>query len=817
MKRLLYFISGLYLLGGMTACEERIENVPAGDKNRIVDVSLSVDFAPETDAYTLGTPTKANRVSKQGVFTAHLVPDMPTKAAGGSVPDALYNLEIRQYDEAGNYVSSSGAVFSGSKTIGQKITVPLSVKDNCQLVLVAWGDGNNSPRLDTNNLSDVRKLTVTSSCLTASPSEAEINQMPYVLHVKNVKVVEDSSNSGKGIIQSIPGEDTDVRLRLKRLAAKLTINQPEYNVTINNETYKLQEIQLQGIPTNFTILPDPDENGYYPSLLDQFKTIVLSSDDLNSDYSCWVPANVRGTNPAASSDEYRTKANAPDGSSFIQFVAVNQKDVKKKLNYRVYLGGNSSTDFNIRENTDYTFTVRFEHSDLPVNDGRVTIVDPIPASDNNNNFVETANCFMIAPGGAFCFNPYKFYIDGKRVENTLLQSADWCNVTSGTINTPIRSVKVLWQTKENGDVGEPVLGVANSSTDHTNIVDLTDGTDLENARIFCRVAPNTTGGSGMIAAYSGENGKGDILWSWHIWVTEYNPDPTGDKTVLAPAKRKLKFTYNESQQLPMMDRNLGAMAGFTLSDPPKSLLDRSKANGYHYQWGRKDPFTSSYSAISVISISGLSGDTPPKNMLNRYGPDGITYQKLLYNTTAVALRTAYENPTVYNVSGTSWCSNSESETATFWNNPNNTDGLKTENDPCPAGWRVASYLNFYALFQTSPTDIPSKTYPYWNPNASNTETAEMDGGLFLYYDTNGSPGEANYFRMPGYRLNDDVFRWIGNGGIIWTREFGGFTNYAFYIRFAKDDNTGKSKGFSICQSWVIQDGHTIRCIQERAN
>lgn len=510
MKRLLYFISGLCLLGGMTACEERIENVPAGSKDQIVDVSLSVDFAPETDAYTLETPTKANRVSKQGAFTAHLVPDMPTKAVGGSVPDALYNLEIRQYDEAGNYVSNSGAIFSGSQTIGQKITVPLSVKDNCQLVLVAWGS-EISTRLNTNNLSAVRKLTVTSSCLTASPSEAEINQMPYVLHVKNVKVVEDSSNSGKGIIQSIPGEDTDVRLRLKRLAAKLTIKKPTYNVTINNETYKLQEIQLQGIPTNFTILPDPDENGYYPSLFDPFKTIILNSEDWTSDYSCWIPANVRGTNPAAASDEYRTKANAPDGSSFIQFVAVNQNDVKKKLNYRVYMGGNSSTDFNIRENTDYTFTVKFEHTDLPVNDGRVTIVDPIPASENNNNFVETANCFMIAPGGAFCFNPYKYYIDGKRVENTLLQSADWCNVTSGTINTPIRSVKVLWQTKENGDVGEPVLGVANSSTDHTNILDLTDGTDLEKARIFCRVAPNTAGGSGVIAAYSDVNGTGDIF------------------------------------------------------------------------------------------------------------------------------------------------------------------------------------------------------------------------------------------------------------------------------------------------------------------
>ena len=70
----------------------------------------------------------------------------------------------------------------------------------------------------------------------------------------------------------------------------------------------------------------------------------------------------------------------------------------------------------------------------------------------------------------------------------------------------------------------------------------------------------------MIAAY-GADGK--ILWSWHVWVTDYQPDATGDATVLEPEnKRKLKFTFQVSQpQLPMMDRNLGAMAGYTKVPP----------------------------------------------------------------------------------------------------------------------------------------------------------------------------------------------------------------------------------------------------------
>ena len=88
-------------------------------------------------------------------------------------------------------------------------------------------------------------------------------------------------------------------------------------------------------------------------------------------------------------------------------------------------------------------------------------------------------------------------------------------------------MKLLWQTKEDGDIGEPVMGIVNSAEDHTNIVDIkrTDGTtvgqnpvtDKGQCRIYCRVAPGTTGGSGVIAAYDSSD---KILWSWHVWVTD---------------------------------------------------------------------------------------------------------------------------------------------------------------------------------------------------------------------------------------------------------------------------------------------------------
>ena len=115
------------------------------------------------------------------------------------------------------------------------------------------------------------------------------------------------------------------------------------------------------------------------------------------------------------------------------------------------------TDFNLYGNTNYSYTISFKHQGLPVDDRRVTIIDPILASQSNSNLVPTANCFMIAPGGAFCFDPFKYQINGNDNNvNTTLKG--WAGDEGG-----IASVKVIWQTKENGDLGDPVLGIVNSN------------------------------------------------------------------------------------------------------------------------------------------------------------------------------------------------------------------------------------------------------------------------------------------------------------------------------------------------------------------
>ncbi|WP_293672688.1 DUF4906 domain-containing protein [uncultured Parabacteroides sp.] len=795
----------------MSGCEDRFDSRrgnPVGE-GEPVEVTLRIGLADGEDGYSLSASpsTKADMSGEGAAFGLDLVPSARTKTGTVNMqPDSLYNLEIRQYDSDGVYKGGSGTVADRTE-LGAPVTATFQTLEHCQLVLVAWGKGN-TKRLGTGTLSAAQDVTLDASIIKDLKPEvqADMKKMPYVLHLKDVNVTSD------GRIYSAEGEAINVRLLLKRLATRLTVNWI-YSVT----GYSLQQILIHSIPTDYKVVAAPDKTDRtYPSLLDQFRTIQVPADQIASgSYSCWIPANVRGSNPNATSQAYRIKSNAPTGSSYIRFISVmnGEGNENKKLDYRLYLGGKETTDFNLYGNTDYSYTAKFTHTQLPVNDLRVTIVDPVSASVDNHNFVNTANCFMVAPGGAFNFNPYKYTINGEVGENSTLQG--WCN----NDNVKIQSVKVLWQTLENGDVGDPVLGTVNSSTDHTNIVDLTIGNSFADTRIYCRVAPNTTGGSGLIAAYDGLNGTGNILWSWHIWVTDYNPEVTGSETVLTPVnKRKLKFTYNTSGQPPMMDRNLGAIAGFTLADPPKNPLDMSKANGFHYQWGRKDPFPSSYSATPVSVIKGLTSKTnPPKGMLNRYGPDGITYVPLVSVGSKSTVRNACQHPTnFYLQSNTAvyWCSENTAM-PTLWNNPNNDNGVKTVFDPCPAGWRVISYKHLTSFFTTGFNN--NGEINTGNENIAASVSSKEAGGGYFYYAAQGS-GEATYVRATGYWRYTDEFHFIGEKAIFWTRDFTSTSssNYAFCLNF-NDATQGNPYGAYIHKAWYPQDAHTTRCIQERAD
>ncbi len=209
----------------------------------------------------------------------------------------------------------------------------------------------------------------------------------------------------------------------------------------------------------------------------------------------------------------------------------------------------------------------------------------------------------------------------------------------------IASVEVLWETRNTANnikAGSVVTSVELKGTD-----------------VHFQLPPEVKPGNALIAV---KDALGTILWSWHIWVVDFDPAET-QQTLFSGAI--------------IMDRNLGA-TGIV----PGSL----DSFGFYYQWGRKDPFV----------IPGYMTTAPA---------DAISYQYVDWSNNTIEF--AVKNPTVvYNDAS--------------WNDEQLWNSSKTKYDPCPAGWRVpdkAAWTSLYradnaqeGYFQLSPTSAAPTVY-----------------------------------------------------------------------------------------------------------
>ena len=663
-KKIMGLMAGLILLIGITACENELGFSSPQQEEKQVAVSLSVGFADEEDGYTPSGTTRSNGMAQDGAFSAEPVPMVHTRADAGMKPDKLYELRIMQYDSNGILKKSQS--FSGATDLNKKLTLSLTALDDCQLVIVACGKDNGSLNFG-NSISELQKLTLDKSYFDAIPTDGStsasginINKMPYLLHLPHVKV----TNEG---IQSVEGA-YDARLLLKRLATKMTV---VWNNNLTDKTYAVKEVRLCQIPAAFRLFPAATQTEWgmtYPSAIVEFIDYFRLTDpgDLAAgSKTLWIPANARGTSAAASSSYYRTKENAPDAASYTE-VVVDNSTKNERLYYRAYLGGDASTDFNLLENTDYTWTLNINSTDYR-GDGRIQLLDQTPVI--STNIVPTSNCLMMLPGTNICFNPYK-HEAGTNGWNTYL--TDGATLSA---DKAIDHVRVLWQTKDTGTSGDLVLGYVVDEDNHSNLVNATDVGDLNKALVHVEV-PVTKGGNALITAYNSSN---KIIWSWHIWISEYVPvginvsnviDDTSRKAAISAARTATQGgtvqTYAGGSwtdpsgafyKKVIMDRNLGAVkAGIQTN-----MIDAIRTFGLLYQGGRKDPFFSTADGTNTDTKTFYDGNGTALS-LQKYG---------LANITALI-----ENPFVYNT-------NQNQEVPNWEDN-----GKKTIMDPCPKGWRV---------------------------------------------------------------------------------------------------------------------------------
>lgn len=146
------------------------------------------------------------------------------------------------------------------------------------------------------------------------------------------------------------------RLVLRRLAAKVDLN-----VRIDDalEGACLVHVLPGNAPSTCAAFGENRLTAQGPQL--EFPYADLTSGSLRTfTMSYHQYENLAGTNPAVIHQRERTDANAPEGASYVSIRVLRDG---AWFDYKVYLGGNNTSDFNVRRNTVYNYDITIEGVD----------------------------------------------------------------------------------------------------------------------------------------------------------------------------------------------------------------------------------------------------------------------------------------------------------------------------------------------------------------------------------------------------------------------------------------------------------------------
>ncbi len=221
-------------------------------------------------------------------------------------------------------------------------------------------------------------------------------------------------------------------LELRRRVAKIA-----YHIAVVPADIELHSMRVCSVPKSVSLFDDdmPPAGGYADT-----PGTMLSGRGASG--ILYLPPNAQGTNPAITDPRLKNRDNAPENATYLLIRATRGEKV---LAYRIYLGENATSDFNVRPNTSHTLdiTIRGDNEiDTRVSGYTVDVWDTID-SDSHNGYciagpahrlfvhVEEQNndsqlsCRIVASAG----DSRVFYVDGRQVgaSGTELTLADGKN------------------------------------------------------------------------------------------------------------------------------------------------------------------------------------------------------------------------------------------------------------------------------------------------------------------------------------------------------------------------------------------------------
>jgi len=669
MRNLIYII--LSLLFFISCQHDDTSSVAQGGK-LLVPVNLPfqlLESFPAAEESSSLTNTRSLKVSPFSVSYSP-VSSIQTKAS-----TTFSNVWVLQFNSVGTCVKATNLGTVSTTNIN-----PTLVSGSGYTIYVIA----NGP-----SASNAFSTSTTQSSLESSLaySESIISDVPYIGKLDNVTISVD------GVLNS--GSSQAPTLTLTRIAAKvsLTLN---YNVS----GYTLQSVEMYNASRNMYYL-----NGSSTSVFPEASTTninqsglaatIVSSTATNGTYVWYVGENKRGANAAITSPYNKDFLHTPttDNSyyycTYIRIKALKNDGSGRSLNYYVYPGLNSTSNFNVVRNYDYNLNVMVQ--------GNAASQESMEGVDGRVR-METSNCYTVTPGGTITI-PVNIKGNG----NQPLTEAPADNSIIGGVTHSTSSIGVLWQTS-------PGL--------------ITNISSIYNGKV--NVTVSSSSGNAVIAAY---NASGTILWSWHIWVTNYAPLTKTNGTT---------YAFNNYT---WMDRNLGAT-----STTPATV----STLGMTYQWGRKDPFSCAGSVLESMVYTSIPIYNSSGTELTELAESTGTGVKHVLTSAPNNLLNSIQNPLTFYYSTADmewdWYTSTKAHNKTLWGADNLTSpGYKTIYDPCPAGWRV----------------------PYWKSNLSPWNNLTISN--FVWADYGRSSSSTGYFPATGYRYaGTGAFTEIGERGLYWT-------------------------------------------------
>ena len=538
------------------------------------------------------------------------------------------------------------------------------------------------------------------------------------------------------------------------VSLKRNISKVEINITnaswdkSGDDVITLSQVQLRDINTQYYYCTQADPgldasvvftDPYIPGISTRFhdtpadfpsaKNPGGAGQGTAESYVFYVPANLRGE--TTNTLQYNKGEDAPTGATSLVLYGTYGPN-ETPITYTYYLGGNLTNDFNLKPNYKYTYNIIISSKGDASYDTRVEDMEEVKFQTDANSYmlhpprvsgtsriyafpVRRAAVFWNEPGvnlgvyGAWLFEG----------------SSDYESLTfTGTTNW---TAEILWSDFDMTSYPDFLQVASGTGFDPTN---------PSHTQPYIKVKVSAgMQGNVVVAMKIGEQ----IAWSWHLWITDYNPDapmevvehqyiyPVEGGDLLRYYSPDASSIWNTCPTATkfglargfLMDRNLGELG---------SSPSHSGSTGLRYQYGRKDPFLDRTvnNAGDMFYLGGTS-------LVSIFDSGRFIYFDTSGEPGNRNVRYSMTHPMV-RLGGRSapnrvWTAVSD-DLATDGNNPSylwndrlythhSGDGSTLEPhksiyDPCPPGWKTQSRYSNLIVKNTSNTESGIYTMEYQN-------------------------------------------------------------------------------------------------------